>query len=439
MKRSLVAILLCITQIVQANQPGTFVEGQPSPQFSLQDVQNFSSTSFSPADAKGKWLLLNFFAIGCASSFTSLAKIDSLQRYYVAEVQTFMVGKWDKEATGRDRELRDQYAEYQERYSLAMPFAYMPDSALKKLGVWTMPYTVLVDQAGIVRAIFHIGIPSLEQVLALIRGQIVNLPGSYADIQQKKVTHPFTFGRPLFEKGNGGPQTTYLYRSLLTPEQPFNAPNPLCINSGYGNQVQFINKSLDQLLMYAYADTMSLLPNYWQNIYGKYYPIPIWEGFKQLPDVTKKYCYSLVVPPDRAHPFELQGIMQDDLRAGFNAVAIVETRRMPCWKLTVRKGKHADLRSKGGLPKDGEYDMAAIHLRNVPVSKLIKHLWDRYRTDDPIVDATGIDFNIDLDMDVLFTEPLDFARKALHKQGLELEQGTCFMKVVVVRPSKKRY
>ncbi len=355
-------------------------------------------------------------------------------------MQVIMIGKWDPYTKKRDSALKRQYDEYQRRYKFSMPYAYMNGGVSQKMGIWTAPLSVLVDLTGTVRLLFFVTRPSISDILSFVRGQKNDLLGNADKIFGDDNSATFDFNKLLFLEGNGG-KDTFLFRSILSPELNVVSPNPLCINSNYGNRVQFINQTLEQLFMVAFSDTMPLLPgmisnssSMISNSYGKFYPVPVWEGYKLLPDLSKKYCYSLFVSEKTSSPLLLQHIMQRDLCLNFGAKVRVESRNMPCWKLTSDPDAHRALKSAGGTIKAGGYDFAGIHLRNVPVAVLIGHLWDRYRMEDPIVNLTGIDETIDIDLEVLFTEDISYMIAELKKHGLNLVYGKSNIKVVVINP-----
>ena len=82
-------------------------------------------------------------------------------------------------------------------------------------------------------------------------------------------------------------------------------------------------------------------------------------------------------------------------------------------------------------------DRASIgfRLQNAKVQDIITALWSRHQTDTLIMDDTGIEGNIDID---LVANMMDWGEveSQLKKIGLSLEKGEKMYKVIVIRDKK---
>lgn len=440
LRNSLLVLLVSITGLFvpcigNGQVPIThFKIATPCPSFTLENVEQYRWPSFSPAREKGNWLLLHFFSMGCVSSFNSLRKLDSLHRLREVPLTVVLIGRMDKVGPGNP-DIREEYRQFQEKYRLSMPVGYSA-SLFNELGIQSAPYSVLVDPTGVVRATFYVNLISQEALIGFIEGRLSVLTGDDPREHASQQHEPFDFRKPLLLNGNGGPADAFLFRSILTPALPQGAPNPVAIQRGFGNSIQFINAPIRDLLYVAFGDTVSKYPKIQPTSYGKYYPAPVWEFALSAADsqqfLHNLYCYSLQVPVPRPHPFWMQQIMQADLQQFFGIRVQVEEREMPCYVLRLLVPK-AKLISKGGPSKDGQQAMGRVELQNVPMRALVQSLWGRYQQDTVFIDETGIHEPIDITYSTLVTDPLPEAIASLKQQGISVELTTRRMKVFVVR------
>ncbi len=72
-------------------------------------------------------------------------------------------------------------------------------------------------------------------------------------------------------------------------------------------------------------------------------------------------------------------------------------------------------------------------IRNKPLSSLLELIWGYNQHDTAVfLDKTGINFNIDLDMNCIWTDFNDIKRE-LNKNGLDIVRGETEVKVIVIR------
>lgn len=423
-------------QVKSQPYPSKFEIGKPCPAFTLNQVEQYQWTSFTPSREKGKWLLLNFFSMGCASSFSSLQKLDSLNRVKGVPLKVILIGRREPTGAGYP-DIREEYRQFQEKYRLSMPVGYS-ETVFRELGITSAPYSVLVDPVGVVRAIFYINTIQKDSLIDFILGKTQKISSELDLPEAQAKESAFDFRSPLLLHGNGGKEDAFLFRSVLTAAIPQGAPNPVAIQRGYGSSIQFINAPLRDLLYIAFGDTVSKYPKIQPNSYGKYYPEPIWDFALSAADslrfVKQTYCYSLQVPVPYPHPFWIQQIMQADLQQYFGLRVTVEDREMPCYVLRLMAPKEQFL-TKGGVTKKGQQAMGRVVLQNAPMSALIQSLWGRYQQDTLFIDETGITEPIDLTFNTLLTDPLTEAITDLRQQGIDLHLTKRRMKVFVVKPA----
>ena len=130
--------------------------------------------------------------------------------------------------------------------------------------------------------------------------------------------------------------------------------------------------------------------------------------------------------------------MRNDLDNFFGYNVKVETRLLPAYKIVVVDSILASgLKSKGGTPDEwGTPWTYGVKLTNMPMGEMIMALAIFHEKDPPIIDETGINYNVDLNLvaDVYNFEDI---RKGFQKLGLDLVKYDKPMKVVVIRDKEK--
>jgi hypothetical protein len=292
---------------------------------------------------------------------------------------------------------------------------------------------VVVDPKGIVRGITtHVNSGNIRDFLA---GKPVHLLKAYK-MDERKSTVDINI--PLLTYENGGSDTSFLYRSLLTKWNE---------SMGYRNvwypsdgKCELIGFPLYRLVGNAYTGKFfPIEPT--DSLYGKLFPKPELEikdsSLFEYDDLDGKYCYSLVTPGRKFNEQFFIRNLRGDMMNYFDFSVTIEVRKLPYWKLIVREEAKAKLQTKSNEAVSEDLDHAGLIIKNCPVQRLIGAIWYYNQQSPPIVDETGIEGNIDITINALLTDFSDIQR-ALKEQGLDLVAGEKEMKVVVVRDSKKQ-
>jgi thiol-disulfide isomerase/thioredoxin len=397
--------------------------GEPMPNFVLHNVTHFTKTTASLSDFAGKWLVLDFWASFCPPCIKSFPKMSELQKRFADRVQIVMVGMIGQRSGDDLDRLKAMYEKFRARDNLDLVVAY--DSALSvQWDIWAVPTYIIVDDAGIVRAMLH----SLteEELTRLMAGWSIEETQPNVQDESKQNDTGVLF-RTELAQNTGEPQ----YVTHMEFER-------------IADKCRFMLRMVPLFELYRYAyfgqygwDMVS------DSLYGKVYPMPLLE----LADTSRfgysfekgyrhgLYNYSVTVDTcaDKNKKF-LMDVMQDDLERYFGYQASIETREMPCYRLVVTNSKAvADLRTKGG---DGRYptaDAAGFTVRNVPI-QLVMSVIAKYHADKhaPMIDETGIDYNIDITLDAMMMD-LDDIRRGLKANGLDLIPSRKEMRVLVIR------
>lgn len=413
------------------------IEGQPFPSVIFSDVSYSNKKQVNISDFRGKWVVLDFFSSGCTACFKSFGKMDHLRDEFRDSVEFILVGRLDSN-------IKKSYERYRVAQNLKLTVAY-DSSIFKRFGIVYVPYIVVLDSEGIVRAITT----GLEEhgLKMLMAGQKPALPGAKNIWQEQQEKTFFDKKKLLFVDNNGGSDSDFLYRSVLGKwNSSLLVANPDHISAAryklYGH-FQLVGLDLKRLYDVAYGDTLFRGLDDRGSSYGKYWREPILEvsdssDFIADYDRSKNlYCYSLIVPNNKVTAQYLREIMRNDLDNYFGYEVVVEERMMPYWSL-VYKGSGKDFKSRGSKQDEKNIVYApntGFGLVNAPMSILVNYMYMYFSNEPPFVDETGVLYNIDIDVDAIMTS-FDDVRGALKKYSLHLVKSKKMMKVIVIKDKR---
>ncbi len=395
--------------------------GKICPNFVLRNIKYFEKKQAGLHDFKGKWLVLDFWNKTCSSCISSFPKISELQKEMGDKIQFMLVGIQDQE-----NQIEPMYDKFKEKEKLVMPCAF--DSSLaNKWDIFTAPYIIIIDPSGKVQAITYS--VNAENLLNLMKGTPHHLPKAYRVHEEMKDTLiAYDDKKPLLINGNGGVDSEFLFRSLLSS---FNGAKQhvYVISSIYNEErpgtFQVLGATIANLYMYAYVGTVT--PD------SDFYPNPIVEVKDTLLFRSyKEFCYSLQIPPAISTKQHMMDVMQRDLTNYFPYSATIEERKFPCLKLVaLSSDAKPTLTSKGGR---------ASFKVVVPKVEFIATNYDfgsflgllgRFNGNE-IINATDITGNIDIHFTGLLASITE-VKSELNRHGLDLIPAERPLKVLVIR------
>lgn len=413
--------------------------GLPMPNFKLDNVDNFISETFELSEFKkgGKWLVIDFFTSTCLACFASFPRVDRLQKKFKDSIQFVLIGD-NEHRYGRNVE--SIFNKVAKKQKLELAVAY--DSLLfRKWGINSVPFVVIVDDQGVIRAINNGQDMNEDNIRALVRNR--NDATSFRNIDYKSWDINF----PFLTNGNGGPDTAFLFRSLFSKwRRPTMVYAPITITQ-YNKEIapakgiQGSGVTIEWLFKIAYLDK-TIVP-FGDSLYGKLWPFPVFEGIDSSRFVVDDkeenniYNYSLILPKEEATTEAVMRMMQNDLRNYFGFDGIVETREMPYWGLVATEKARKELSTKGDTYYNRSLGASGIEFRNYSVNEILKKVWAYHQMQPPFINETNIDGNIDINIDALMTD-FDKVKMELLKKGLELKLKKKNMRVLVIRKSKDR-
>lgn len=405
--------------------PGRPVAGRPCPDFVLEDVSYFRSPRAALADFRGRWLILDFWTRRCPSCIAGFAKMNRLQQQFGEDIQFMLVGRREAEYA---TDISKVYERYRDKMQLQLASAYSTDLFVS-WQVTAVPYLLIIDPQGVVRAVTDGRDMTEEKLQALLEG------GNPAFFYNENI--PFDPSRLLLEEGNGGTADDLLYRSILARWRGGRQYLPTAVRvDPEADDTRFQAAGLLLRWLYNYAYFGQPMWRFEDPLYGRVWQRPLLEiadpsAFDyDFVNLTGLYSYSVTVPPGKGDQQHLMNIMQRDLRDGFGYEVAVQSRQMPYWRLTATETARSGLKTRGPVGETVQ-DFVGFSFHDVPVGKVLAAIQGYHQDEPPFIDETGIVGNIDLTIEVVMT---DFAavRQALRVHGLQLEPAAQPMTVLVI-------
>jgi thiol-disulfide isomerase/thioredoxin len=442
-------LFYCCYGHAQTVSPNLQKEGQMINDYTFTDIINYTGKKASTFDFRGKWLVLDFWTIGCTGCVLSFPKMNKLAKDYKGKAEIMMVGYYcTKEGTANNK-TKDFYAIWAKKKSLTMTAAF--DSvSFKQYGVNGVPYILVVNPEGIVVA------KSREIDSALLNGFITGkkLPYSHAySANERTPRSGYNFNLSLMDQGDLTKTKidTAAYCRSIFEKWDFSMPGYRYYgfsdhNQLYGSKrAELIGFDLPSMLRTAYFGD----PNWgWDDPrYTTVNPELILEvkdphmfGYKN--DATGEHTFSYSLVGYGTDSKKKRERLLDDLENSIGFKSKIEVREVPVWKIiVVDKNKLEKIKAKGGETiAELNETTSEYKVKNLPVSQLTNVLIKTldaflyYKTLPVVVDATGLKINIDLALPSFY----DFSknRLALRKVGLDIVQETLPMKSIVIQDTK---
>ena len=339
-----------------------------------------------------------------------------MQQKYAEKMQFVLVGLEDKN-------IRRTYKRFEDQYKLSFPVLF--DSTLdRQLGTSSFPTYLWIDNNGVLQAITNAPDMTEENLSLFLQNKPI--------FKFTEHTTPFDYRKPYLVNGNGGRDSTFLFRSLFTKwekGQPIWFPPRITHGTIL---LQVLGAKLDQLYRYAFAGT-----NSWEitdSMYGNFFPMLLFhhnDSIVQSSATGERYCYSLMLPEYKKSGKSIQVLMQEDLERYLPYHAQIETRLMPYWSLQLLTNDTTVLSTRYKKPGPGVVTHSGFDVTCFPIDNLIPFLIKYYPLGIPIINETGMKGNIDLKIEGVLSE-YNTLKKTLQQASLDLVEKKKPMKVVVL-------
>lgn len=401
--------------------------GDPVPDMVLPDILQYQKTQEKLSAFRGKVVILDLWTTACPGCLKSFPVLETLQQQFKGELVLFPVSFGAQPAYVRTYLEKRKGAGHPIRLPTAVVSTY-DHPLLELLGVEGFPQFAWIDREGRL-----LGVTSaVEVTFSNIRKVLAGERPPFASAVRPPV---FSRRRPLLVGGNGGADSAFRYRSLLTPYIPgvsvsgftksrdsgytrifmSNAPVAdlvkTAVYGGWGRDVH--NK---RLLLEAERPERYLMPSY-DSLY-----------YRRLDSFA--YCYELLLPPAYTYDEAFEA-MRADLSRYLRLTIGWEKRPLRCWVLRHDASKGTPL-TRGGeqVYRSGKEEWW-FSVQNRPLQLLLDFI-DR-REYPMLVDETGLSGNVDIDIRLKEGAALKDWQKVLGPYGLTLMEEVREVEVLVIR------
>jgi len=483
------AIFICFILLFQISfiqaQNETATYPQVGDQFNdhiFSDLVNSSEKIIDTKNLRGKWLVLDFWGQGCASCIASMPKINKLSKDFGDRAKVMMVAMYNnngRKPSGQEV-VKDIFTRLVKRHRFSFCSAF--DSLVQqKYNIRFVPHIFIINPEGKIVA-------KAESVDSTILAGFINgVSPKYKKAYSADENREPTYNRalPLYTKGeaaNGGIDTAVWCRSILTkwnenlPQYVFDGFNSPADNDPKIVWAQAIGFSLRELFLIGYFGNPGWSDS--DSLYAKISQKPILEVKDPrpfdfaTPGVIKTgenaYAYSLKLPTERASYQNARKMLLSDLHNYLGYQSSLENRTVPVLKLIIADSiKLKKLKTKGAafaikrpraqnakqfdiFPDSSvliwNKDGIGLRLYNYPFEKVyntiglatsqaIKNYSAGKFGRPAIINATGLDWRVDIDIDA-DTKDWDACLSVLRKYGLDIVNGEIEMQCIIIRDAE---
>lgn len=429
--------LVCFNVVAQTTYP---VIGKHCPSFTLENLENPEIKNISLASLKGRFFIIDFFSLGCSSCFASFPNVNTISNRFKDSLSIFVVGY-------KFGNVKQVFADYAKQFSLGLQSFYSK-SIFEQYRILGVPYVVWVDDRGVV-----VAVSSSEDITEdNVRRFISHAPFKFwdrsynADVKRSKSK----LDRPIYVGRNGGSDTAFQYRTIISQSKPTDA------FIHYGSFEGAIRSPFQMPGKKAYqAFTINLLSLYclaytgfctWGTItrdnedstLKNIYPNPILltkDSLKFRPNVATgqgEYNYSMIIPAERATPKIMMRILQNDLNSYFGYDAKIEKARIPYYAIVIDSSTLRRLHTKGGKPAT-MVSFSHLTFINQTIEESLEYmLKSRFDSEHLIYNKTNYDERIDFDGDFVATDFFK-TKEILDSMGIHLLPRDTFINAIIIR------
>ena len=397
--------------------------GDPVPNIFLENIVNYNEKTARLYDFKGKLLILDFWATWCLPCVQAIPRFEQLQNEFGDQLQILMVTSQPTSAIAKffsDRKISLPSVTGDQKLSKLFPHKCVPHE------VWIQNGKVvaITDEADVTANHIKILITDKKSIMA-----------------EKKSNFNYNLTQPLLFNGNGGQSTDLLYHSVFTGYLDGVGGGGVFTDSLHRFKIRALNGTVLQLYQFAMRNTTNReLAQANRNIldFNQQEILPPSNVSAYSPDARDNYyCYELIVPvelKDRAGE-----LMLEDLNRFFapryHVRGTIERRMVKCWALR-KTEDFKEMASPGSVAEVITEAPNLLIYHKQPFSKFYHTLAGLYRHQlYPVIDQTGITFEIDITFPVGEKDILKFS-DWLEKYGLHLVQDFCEIDMLVIKQFK---
>ncbi len=397
---------LSLWSLSSFGQPKSLSIGDAIPTIQFTNLINYKSSSAHLSDFKGKLFILDFFATWCTACIRELPKLDSLQKKFAGQLQIILVAHESTEKLNAFRKKNKLFAD------CTLPVV-TSDSILKKLFPFKyFPHEVWINEQGRVDAITEPIYINADNINAWLSSKKLHLP-------LKADALDFDFRKPLLQNGNGGDESSLLFRSLLTYHLKGMGGSSGHITDTNTTRWYYINATI--LILYMKALGFESNRIILQVADPSRYILPA-EQTEEWKD-NNLYCYELTAP---AHTSKdtLNSLMFHDLNRYLGLNGRMEKRLVKCFALKNNSAFDTLISTKSLTPHITVNEKTGNCIFQNQSMQAVVATFNSYNSPAPgkpiIVDETGITVKVDMEIPSDALNDFTLLQRSLLSYGLTL-------------------
>lgn len=423
----------------------------------MRHMINHSAPNATFGDFRGKWLILDYWAINCPACIIDMPSIDTLRRKFSDKLNIVLVTINNEEQVNKLLQERKEVVK-----GAVLPFSLKDTLVTRLFPHRIIPHEVWIDPNGVVRAITDGYQVNERNIEGMLSGKITSLP--LKDDFPKESTAPVSalpdslfvghsyllkyrpgIGSRTGDRLDSVNHIRHLKLQNVPPVALFY--HTFCRATEYGSNINRMRVSIE-------ITDSALYELYGRQVEerGRWAPHPKHFPFLHWPDKDAYskdmlYTYEFFSPENMPDSLRFKYVMQD-LNRYFPIKGRIERRKTPCWILVADTSAQRLLGTKGGeLYYLNNTD--SIGARNRPFREtLFNYGLSRFMDHPQIIDETGLDpeMKVDFYLDMtaspyhdrknglVVNTPLHYqtAKDQLAKYGLHLHQAWREVPILVI-------
>ena len=422
MKFRIITFLLSLCVLFNAKaQIKSLAVGDMMPDLKFE-MLDYKKPTASLSEFKGKLLILDFWATSCTDCIAKFPELVSIQKKMGDKVMILPIG-FDARQEGSIKTFLAKRKNENKPINLPSALQRISDTLLMKLIVFnTIPHEVWIDTTGKIIAITGPNEVNEKNISDYFQGKLEELPLKYWDPK-------FDRYKPLLVNGNGGADENFVYRSMITNYNP-GTELDVRQNDRKFTRLAFGNKPPHVLIKQ--AAELAYMGDFGDIIGSDHFNKRIRASPSLLHRLTNRgdstmsqvkrrgynlFCYDLILPPNFSR-VDAGKKMLMDLENFFRINVSRKVEKVNCLAL-VRVSQKDKMKANSQVKYSATNDDSGIQLTNAPLKHLVNYL-NRTRYIPFVLDETGYDLKVDIDLEISTSDDLERIRKALRKYDLDL-------------------
>jgi thiol-disulfide isomerase/thioredoxin len=407
--------------------------GDKVPEVMINKLMNYPGEQLRLSELEGKVTIIDFWGTTCSSCIGALPKLQQMQDQFPNQVRVLTVTQYDEA-----EKVAKTFERFRDLKDFSLPVVLDGNQLGALFPHEIISHVVWINQQGTVVAYTGTDYVTADNIRLVLNGVIPDWP-------VKQDFFSYDYAKPLLSLTQPNPYSapSVYYSSFTGYIEGVSATNRRIVDSG--NNTITWNRFNASLLSYC-AASLRETSVFGGNIDPKKLILEvknkerfIFSGpFYRDWQAKNTFSYSVTLPLTLSEK-EARSFIHQDLKRWLALLGISVTKQMDSINVLVLKkipGQQQKLHTKGGAAFFGLYEEGPEKkLTNSPFSYFTAHLNNQVQHIPWVIDETGIDPDLKVDMliNVGSLQDVEGLRQAIKKYGLDLQLTKRIMEVYVIK------